>query len=263
MVEQVVEQVHLIDRLLRHLIQHDAQHRGVGDDVHALVREVSIFQVSPNTFPRLRNELLARSLVQLVTTLDIFLDISLTVVSLLSPDIPDVLVGFRTVDVRGNIESSRVDEDGDIRYRETIVEEHDDAIKDIQTLVVEILPVPTFEGTRARNVILDEWILGFGVRVSGHVECLFHDSYSCGTRVSAAQATERINEGRLATPRDPGDGKMEAIILVLDAPFGGGEFFGGRRYDWLDPLLQASFRILLGLHGLPGPLYSGAGRLLS
>jgi len=110
-------------------------------------------------------------MIQLVTTLDVFLVISLAVVSLLSHDIPGVLVGFQTDDVHGNMESSRVKKDCDIRYREVIVEEDDGAVNDVQTLVVEVLPIATFQGTRARNVVPDEWILRAGVEVSGHVEC--------------------------------------------------------------------------------------------
>ena len=133
------------------------------------------------------------------------------VVSLLSHDVPDVLVGFRTDDGRGNIEPSRVTKDGDIRYHEAIVEEHDDKVKDVQTLVVGVFPVSTIEGTRTRDVIPDEWNIGVGIWVSGNLECRLCDAHSCRTRDLDVQTTECVNEGRLTS-----NGEMETIFPVLD-----------------------------------------------
>ena len=45
----------------------------------------------------------------------------------------------------------------------------DDTIKDIETLIVEVLPVVAFESTRTRNVVPDEWGRGIGSWISGQI----------------------------------------------------------------------------------------------
>ena len=163
------------------------------------------------------------------------------------------------------IESSCVNEDSDVRHGEPIVEEHDDAFEDVESLVVEVLPVPALQGTRPRDVVPDVRFLGISICVSGHLELRLLDLCCCSTRVSVMQAKKafKLTMEDLPLLEIPTTATWKQSSLYWDAPFGGVEFFRGRRYDGLNSLLPPPFCLFLRLRSLSNLHFGSSGRLFS
>ena len=110
--------------------------------------------------------------------------------------VPDALVSHGTNDVGWNLESSCVGEDGEIRRREAVVKQHDNAVGNIETLVIEVLPIRAFEGTRTGDIAPHVRVSQVCVMVSpGNRERRLRGSYGGSTYVLATQATEHVHEG--------------------------------------------------------------------
>jgi len=118
--KQVVQQLNLIDDLLRALFLHDTKHRFIRNDVNPLFGNVGILQVIFDAPASLLDELL--SCIPIEFLLVILVILVITVVPHVPHEVTNVLIRLRADDIRGDLETPAISEDGNVGHSEAIVE---------------------------------------------------------------------------------------------------------------------------------------------
>lgn len=127
----VSKQFNFVDYLLRLLVLHKHLKTVGGNDIDSLVWQVYLLKVSLDALLRFFHELHFRLLVLLLKALRIVLVLLVIVTLVRHYDVMDLHVRFGPHYEARDGKALTVIEDGDVRLRESAIEEDDDGVEDI------------------------------------------------------------------------------------------------------------------------------------